>query len=109
MRHFEVAERRRRLLVRHHLARPIESVEDAVGDVVGIHSSDPATVYLSLYHRVKDFRIADLDAALYQGRTLARILGMRRTLFVYRSTSSPLSTRRARRPWSPESGGGRGS
>lgn len=82
MRHFEVAERRRRLLVRHHLARPIESVEDAVGDVVGIHSSDPATVYLSLYHRVKDFRIADLDAALYQGRTLARILGMRRTLFV---------------------------
>ena len=48
----------------------------------GLHSTDPATVYLSLYNRLAGFRVADLDDALYERRTLTRILGMRRTLFV---------------------------
>ena len=82
MRHFDVAERRRRLLVRHHLARPGASVEQVAGDLVGVHSSDPATVVLSSRARLDPFAVADLEAALYERRTLLRMLAMRRTMFV---------------------------
>jgi hypothetical protein len=82
VKHFDVAERRRRLLARHHLARPAESVEAVAGDLVGLHSTDPATVYLSLQQRLANFVVDDLDAALYERRSLVRLLGMRRTMFV---------------------------
>ena len=70
------------MLTRHHLAASGPGVEAVAGDLVGIHSTDPATVYLSLYNRLAGFTVADLDDALYERRTLTRILGMRRTLFV---------------------------
>jgi hypothetical protein len=82
VRHFDVAERRRRMLSRHRLADPGGSVEQVADALVGLHSTDPATVYLSLYNRLAGFGVADLDDALYERRTLTRILGMRRTLFV---------------------------
>ncbi len=50
--------------------------------MVGLHSSDPATVYLSARARLEDFTVADLEDALYERRSLVRMLGMRRTLFV---------------------------
>jgi hypothetical protein len=77
-----VDERRARVGVRHHLARPTNSLLEAVSDLVGLHSSDPATVYLSARARVASFRVADLETALYEDRALLRILGMRRTLWV---------------------------
>jgi len=82
MRHFDVAERRRRLLARHHLTTPARSIEQVAGDLVGIHSTDPATVYLSLRNRIAGFTVADFDAAMYERHSMTRILGMRRTLFV---------------------------
>ena len=82
MRHFDALERRRRLLVRHHLARPGASVEQVAGDLVGVHSSDPATVILSLRARLDPFAVADLEDALYERRSLLRMLAMRRTMFV---------------------------
>ena len=60
----------------------MRSVEDAVAGVVGLHSSDPVTVHLSLFARVADFTPPDLEAALYERKTLVRMLGMRRTMFV---------------------------
>jgi hypothetical protein len=82
MRHFDLAERRRRLVVRHQLARPAATVEQVAGDLVGLHSSDPATVVLSLGARLDPFAVADLEDALYERRSLLRILAMRRTMFV---------------------------
>lgn len=82
IRHFDVVERRRRLLARQRLATPTTGIEEVAGDLVGIHSTDPATVYLSLYQRVRDFIVGDLDTALFERRSLMRILGMRRTMFV---------------------------
>lgn len=82
VRHFDIADRRRRMSERHHLAGTGRSIEQVAGDLVGLHSSDPATVYLSLYSRLAGFRVADLEEALYERRTLTRVLGMRRTLFV---------------------------
>ena len=82
MRHFDAAERRRRLLVRHHLHRPGATVEQVAGDLVGLHSSDPATVVLSLCARLDPFAVGDLEEALYERRSLLRMLAMRRTMFV---------------------------
>lgn len=81
-RRIDVAERRARLAVRHHLAASAGAVERVAGDLVGLHSSDPTTVYLAARARVRGFRAAHLEHALYRVRSLVRVLGMRRTLFV---------------------------
>jgi hypothetical protein len=77
-----VEERRARLGVRHRLARAAVSPDEAATEMVGLHSSDPATVFLSTWARVDGFAPADLEDALYERRSLVRMLGMRRTLFV---------------------------
>ena len=82
MRRVGVRERRARLGVRHRVASRGATVEEAVEAVVALHSSDPATVYLSSWARVDGFQPADLEDALYGRRSLVRMLGMRRTLFV---------------------------
>lgn len=48
----------------------------------GLHASDPASVYLAALARVDDLVVADLESALYEDHSLARVLGMRRTMFV---------------------------
>ncbi len=68
--------------MRHHLNSPTTSVEEAAADLVGLHSSDPSTVYLSARARVAGFAPSLLEDALYDRRSLVRMLGMRRTLFV---------------------------
>ncbi|HEX6845284.1 MAG TPA: winged helix DNA-binding domain-containing protein [Actinomycetota bacterium] len=82
MRSFSTEERRRRLGVRHHLAVRSRSLEAVAEDLAGLHSSDPVTVQLSARARVAGFAPADLEESLYERRSLVRILGMRRTLFV---------------------------
>jgi hypothetical protein len=72
--------------VRHHLA-PKARVADVVelaGDLVGLHGSDPATVYLSAAARLRKpaGAVAALERALYDDRALVRTLCMRRTMFV---------------------------
>jgi len=82
VRTIDVEERRARLVARHHLGGDAASVEEAVEDVVAFHSSDPVTVFLSARARVRGFVAGDLEDALYERRSLVRMLGMRRTLFV---------------------------
>ena len=50
--------------------------------MIGLHSSDPASVFLSARARTRHFQVADLERALYEQRSLVRMLGMRRTMFV---------------------------
>ncbi len=57
-------------------------MDEVAGALVGLHSSDPTTVYLSARARVADLAPSDLEDALYERRSLVRMLGMRRTLFV---------------------------
>ncbi|WP_116205189.1 DNA glycosylase AlkZ-like family protein [Amycolatopsis circi] len=77
-----LAQRRARLGVRHHLAARATTVEEAVDGVVALHATDPASVYLSAWSRVRAVSVADVEHALYTRRTLLRLLGMRRTVFV---------------------------
>ena len=82
MRHVKGVERRARLGIRHYLAESTETVDDAAAAVIGLHASDPATVYLGARARVAGFSSDDLEHALYADRSLVRLWGMRRTLFV---------------------------
>ena len=77
-------ERRARLGIRHHLATKASGVTpaDLVDDLVALHATDPASVFLSAAARIGAFRPDDLADALYTDRTLVRMLGMRRTMFV---------------------------
>ena len=77
-----IRERRARLGRRHLLATPADTVDAAAAAMVGLHSSDPVTVYLSARARTRRFRHEDLEEALYERRSLVRMLGMRGTLFV---------------------------
>jgi hypothetical protein len=82
MRTIGVQERRARFGVRHRLVTPAKTVERVAEALVALHSSDPVTVYLTAFARVARFAPADLEAALYDRKSLVRMLGMRRTLFV---------------------------
>jgi hypothetical protein len=82
MRTVSTGERRARLGRRHMLATPAATVREATAAMVGLHASDPATPFLSAAARVRAFAPPDLEAALYEERSLVRMLGMRRTLFV---------------------------
>lgn len=75
-------ERRARLALRHHLAQPTSDPSTVASDLVGIHSTDASSVYLSVWARQVDFIPEDLEHALYEERSLLRMLGMRRTVFV---------------------------
>jgi hypothetical protein len=77
-------ERRARLALRHHLA-PSAKATDVVAlaeQMVGLHSTDPATVVIAAAARLKRPTIDVVERALYDDRTLVRTLCMRRTLFV---------------------------
>ncbi|MFI6521586.1 winged helix DNA-binding domain-containing protein [Spirillospora sp. NPDC050679] len=78
------AQRRARLASRHRLAPAART-----GDVAAIarsltvlHATDPATVFLSVAARTATAAPADVERALYDDRTLLRMLAMRRTMFV---------------------------
>jgi hypothetical protein len=79
-------QRRARLARRHHLARPVRAsdVVAVAGGLVGLHGSDPATVFLSTWPRLRkpQTTVAALEQALYADRRLVRTLCMRRTMFV---------------------------
>ncbi|HEX6331895.1 MAG TPA: winged helix DNA-binding domain-containing protein [Actinomycetota bacterium] len=90
MRTIGLEERRARLALRHGLAVPAPSVEEAAAGMVGLHSSDPATVFLSAWARIDGFVPADLEDALYERRSLVRMVGMRRTLFVVPRDLAPV-------------------
>ena len=85
MRHVPDRERRARLARRHALAPAYRAAdpEAATRAVTVLHSTEPATVYLSLRARVDGVTLADVDRALYEDRTLVKQLAMRRTLFVF--------------------------
>jgi hypothetical protein len=77
-------ERRARLAIRHRLAPAFrgDDVATVAGDIAGLHASDPATVLLAARARLRDATPQAIEHALYEQRSLVRLLGMRRTMFV---------------------------
>jgi len=83
MRVISDAERRARLGRRHALAAEhrAQTVVDAARAVVALHGTDPATTVLSALARTREAAPADVERALYDDRSLVRVLSMRRTVF----------------------------
>jgi hypothetical protein len=79
-----VDERRARLVRRHRLAPPDRAAapEEVARSLVALHSTDPATVFLAIRARSSRPTVANVESALYEERSLVRMLGMRRTLWV---------------------------
>ena len=84
-RHVSDDERRARIAVRHALAPEyrVDSPEAATRAMTVLHATESATVYLSCWARVRSVDIADIDRTLYDERTVAKQLAMRRTLFAF--------------------------
>lgn len=76
---------RRARLARRHGVAPAHrygDVTSATRAMTALHATEPATPHLSLHARVNEVDVADVEAALYDTRTLVKVMGMRRTLFV---------------------------
>lgn len=82
MRRLTDDERRARLGVRHALAgQGAADVVDAARAVVGLHGTDPASTFLAALARTPGATTDDVERALYDDRSLVRVLAMRRTVF----------------------------
>lgn len=89
---FTTAQRRARLSRRHCLAAGAfaATVADAARAMLVLHATDPASVYLSALARCPQATLADVSAALYDERSLVRLMAMRRTLFVVPIETAPV-------------------
>lgn len=85
-----VEERRARLVRRHLLDGSGSSAQEAARSVVALHASDPATVYLSVLARARELTLQDVATAMYDERSLVRLMAMRRTLFVVPLEEAPV-------------------
>jgi Winged helix DNA-binding domain len=87
-----VAERRARLAQRHRLAPAAlaDSPPEVAYSLVALHGTDPASVHLSIAARLKQPTVDAIERALYDERSLVRMLGMRRTVFVVPTELAPV-------------------
>lgn len=85
MRHFSDEQRRARLARRHgiHPEHRYPDVLAATTAMTVLHATEPPSVHLSAAARVDGLSIADVEAALYDQRSLVKQLAMRRTLFAF--------------------------
>ena len=85
-------ERRARVGVRHHLAPAARaaSVVQVAEDLVGLHGTDPASVFLAAAARMRQPEVEAIERAMYDERALLRMLGMRRTMFVVPVELAPI-------------------
>jgi hypothetical protein len=93
MRHVGIEERRARLALRHRLTGMTPAgggAAEAARAVVALHATDPASVFLSVYARTAPVDASAIEDALYEERSLLRMLGMRRTVFVVPTELAPV-------------------
>jgi hypothetical protein len=85
-----VEQRRARLARRHRLDGSAPGTLAAAEAVGMLHATDPATVFLSVLARSTQATITNIETALYEERSLVRMLAMRRTMFVVPMDFAPV-------------------
>ncbi|GGT84555.1 winged helix DNA-binding domain-containing protein [Streptomyces violascens] len=90
------ADQRRARLVRRHLLAPsvrMQTAHEVAQALIGLHATDPATVYLAVAARMHTPSIEAIDHALHDrpvgAPALERIRCMRRTMFVVPTHLAP--------------------
>ena len=79
------SERRSRIGVRHALApaHRLADVAEVTRAMAVLHATEAATVHLAVAARAEGLKPEDVDAELYDARSVVKQLAMRRTLFVF--------------------------
>jgi len=79
------SERRSRIAVRHALApaHRLTDVAEVTRAMTVLHATEAATVHLAVAARAEGVKPEDVDAELYDARSVVKQLAMRRTLFVF--------------------------
>ena len=90
MRSVSIRQRRDALVCRHHLAGDADGPEAVTRALIGLHATDPASVYLSVLARSAGAALGDVAAAMYDRRSLVRWMAMRRTLFLFPREDVPV-------------------
>lgn len=101
-------ERRARLVARHRLAPAARARTplEVARSLVSLHATDAVTVFLAVQARSDCVLPADVERALYDDRSLVRLLAMRRTLWavprelvavVFAAATKAVATRERRR------------
>ena len=87
-----MAERRARLGRRQRLAASARAATplEVARDVVALHGTDPASVFLAMAARLENPSVSEMERALYEDRALVRMLAMRRTMFVVTDELAPV-------------------
>jgi hypothetical protein len=78
-------EHRRARMARRHGLHPQHRYADigaATEAMTALHATEATTPHLSLLARVRRLTVEDVEAALYEARSIVRTMAMRRTLFV---------------------------
>lgn len=85
VRHIDDDERRARMARRQGLApqHRYDDAEAATRAMTALHATEPPSPYLSLFARVHDVTLHEIDKLLYDDRALVKQLAMRRTMFVF--------------------------
>ena len=89
---FDLNQVNKLVLKKHHLTE-VDKIDDIIQiteDLCGLHSTEPKTSHLSLFVRTQNFKKSDLEKELYTSKTMGRIRGMRRTLFIQTKNMIPI-------------------
>ena len=80
------------VLAKQHLAEsPIAAaLTSIVRDVVGLHATNSKTPFISLLARVPNFEKEDLETALYDSHSLAKIRCVRKTIHIHSAENLPV-------------------
>ncbi|MFX0077316.1 MAG: winged helix DNA-binding domain-containing protein [Candidatus Hermodarchaeota archaeon] len=80
------------ILKKHHLTDDTKIIDilQIADDLCGLHATGTIEPYLTLYARTSNFKKEDLDKQLYVEKSLGRIRGMRKTLFIETKQMIPI-------------------
>ncbi len=69
--------------MRHRLAPAARAgtATEVARNILGLHGTDPATVFVAAWARMRNADVAGIERELYDTRSLVRVLVMRRTVF----------------------------
>ena len=90
MRRITDQQRRALLGARHLLTRRGDTVTEVADALLALHATDAATVFLSVFARLREPSVAAVEQALYEDVALHRMLAMRRTLFAVADDLAPI-------------------
>ncbi|TFG03718.1 MAG: hypothetical protein EU542_01335 [Promethearchaeota archaeon] len=73
------------ILKKQHLLEgsQLDNILNITEDICGLHATGTIEPYIQLFVRAKSFEKEDLDTELFTKKTLGKIRGMRKTLFIF--------------------------